>query len=146
MSNKNKKVCATLNYNEHVLISNSTFTASNSIYAYVSLAGFSIRITGAAIGLNCAITVEIKTYTSVIKKNKKKHDKMVLLAENKLNSAEVLISKSLIDSYIVQGELVLVTNLLKKYENIKKETKILRSLTIHCNDFNLFIKQGYRIV
>ena len=65
---------------------------------------------------------------------------MVLLAENKLNSAEVLISKSLIDSYIVQGELVLVTNLLKKYENIKKETKILRSLTIHGNDFNLFIK------
>ena len=44
----------------------------------------------------------------MIKKKKKKHDKIVLLAKNKLNSMEVLISRSLFNSYISHEELVLV--------------------------------------
>ena len=35
----------------------------------------------------------------MIKKKKKKHDKIVLLLKDKLNTVEVLISKSLIDSW-----------------------------------------------
>ena len=51
-----------------------------------------------ALGLKiCAITAAIEKYKSVIKKKKKKHDKIVLLAKSKLNSIEVLISKVLID-------------------------------------------------
>ena len=54
-----------------------------------------------AIGLKiCAITAGIKKYKSIIKKKKKKHDKIVLQATFKLNSIEVLISKALIDSNI----------------------------------------------
>ena len=45
----------------------------------------------------CAITAAIEKYKSAIKKKKKKHDKIVLLAKSKLNSIEVLISKVLID-------------------------------------------------
>ena len=45
----------------------------------------------------CAITAAIEKYKSAIKKKKKKHDKIVFLAESKLNSIEVLISKVLID-------------------------------------------------
>ena len=45
----------------------------------------------------CAITAAIEKYKSSIKKKKKKHDKIVLLAKSKLNSIEVLISKVLID-------------------------------------------------
>ena len=40
----------------------------------------------------------IKKYKSIIKKKKKKHDKVVLLAKTKLNSIEVLISNALTDS------------------------------------------------
>ena len=40
-----------------------------------------------AIGLKiCAITAGIKEYMSIIKKKKKKHDKILLLAKSKLNS------------------------------------------------------------
>ena len=46
-------------------------------------------------------------------KKEKKHDKRVLLTNNKLNSIEVLISKVLIDSNISQDEIVLV-NMLKE--------------------------------
>ena len=46
-----------------------------------------IEITSSAIGLNvCAITAGIKKYKSIIKKKKKKHDRIVLLAKSKLNS------------------------------------------------------------
>ena len=42
---------------------------------------------------------------SFIKKKKKKHDQIVLLAISKLNSIEVLISKALIDSVISHGKI-----------------------------------------
>ena len=70
------------------------------------------------------ITAAIKKYTSVIKKKKKKHDKIVLLAKSKLNSMEVLISKALIDSVISHEEFVLI-NVLKQYNEMKKEIKNL---------------------
>ena len=57
----------------------------------------------------CAITAGIKKYKSIIKKKKKKHDKIALLGKNKLNTIEVLISKALINSYI-SHEFVSVNN------------------------------------
>ena len=56
----------------------------------------------------------------VIKKKKKKHGKIVLLAKSKLNSLEVLISKALIDSNISHDEFVLINNALKKYDEMKE--------------------------
>ena len=44
--------------------------------------GIPIRITSSAIGLKiCAITAGIKRYKSIVKKKKKKHNKIVLLAK-----------------------------------------------------------------
>ena len=60
------------------------------------------------IGLeNCAVTKEIKKYKSIIKKKKKKNDK---IAKSKLNSIEFVVSKALIDSVISHGEFVLINN------------------------------------
>ena len=79
MSKKHKNVCIIINYIEHFLILGFTITGCVSISAFVSLAGISIGITSSAIGLKiCAITAGIKKYKSIIKKKKKKHDKMVL--------------------------------------------------------------------
>ena len=77
----------------------------------------------------CAITTGIRKYKSIVKKNKKKHDKIVLLEKSKLNSIEVLISKSLIDlniSNISLDEFVLVNNALNKYDNMKEGKKVLK--------------------
>ena len=46
----------------------------------------------------CAITAEIKKYKSIMKKKKKKHYKLVLLAKSKLNSIQALFPKALMDS------------------------------------------------
>ena len=83
MSKKHKNVCTIINYIEHFLILGFTITGCVSISAFVSLAGIPIGTTSSAIGLKiCAITAAIKKYKSIIKKKKKKHDKMVLLAKS----------------------------------------------------------------
>ena len=63
-------------------------------------------IASSGVGLQVfALTTGIKKYKSVIqKKKKKKHDKIVLLAKTKLNTIEILNSKTLIDSYINHDE------------------------------------------
>ena len=67
-----------------------------------------------AIGVKtCVITAWIKNCKSINKKKRKKHDKIVFLVKSKLNSIEVLISKTLIDSKISHDELVLINNVLK---------------------------------
>ena len=74
---------------------------------FATLVGIPIGTTSSAIGLKiCAITAAIKKYKSIIKKNKQKHKKTVLLAKSKLNSIEVLISKAVIDSVISHDEFV----------------------------------------
>ena len=48
----------------------------------------------------------IKKSKSIIKKKKKKHGKILLLAKSELNSVEVLISKTFIDSVVSHNEFV----------------------------------------
>ena len=93
--------------------------------AFAFLFGIPIGIMSAAIIPRiCAKTVGIKNYKSINKKKKKKHNKMVLLAKSKLNSIEVLIFKALIDSNISHDGFVLINNLLKQYDNMKKSKQI----------------------
>ena len=125
ISKKHKKVCTTLNYIQHSLILISTITGCIFISAFASLVGIPIAITNSAVGLtSCVLTAASKNCKSIIKKKKKKHDKIVLLAKSKLNSMEVLISKALIDSVISHEEFVLI-NVLKQYNEMKKEIKNL---------------------
>ena len=106
----------------------STITGCISISAFVSLLGIPIGITNSTIGLKiCAITVGIKKFKSIIKKKKKKHDKIVLLAKSKLNKIEVLVSKALIDSNITHDKFILINNMLKEYNEMKKEIKDLNT-------------------
>ena len=75
---------------------------------FASLVGIPSSVVGLKL---CVITTVIKKYKSIIKKKgKKEHDKIVLLAKDKLNTIEVLISKDLIDSYITHDEFVSVNN------------------------------------
>ena len=80
-----------------------------SISDFASLIGIPIKIRSSAIGLKiCAIAAGIKTFKSIIKKKKRKHDEIVFLAKFKSNEIDVLISKALIDSNISHDEYVLI--------------------------------------
>ena len=128
MSRKHKKVCRTLNYIENFLILASTNTGCVFISAFSSLIGIPIGITSFGIGLKIsAINAGTKKYKTIIKKKKKKHDKIVLPAKSKLSSIEVLITKALINSVIGHDEFVLINNVLKEYEEMKKGIKNLKT-------------------
>ena len=60
---------------------------------------------------------------SIMTKKKKKHNKIVLIGKDKLNIIEVLISKSLIDSYISNDKFVSVNNVLREFNEMKKEIR-----------------------
>ena len=91
----------------------------------LSLVGIAIKITSSTIGLQfCAINARIKKYKSIIKREKKKHDKIVLLGKSKLNSIGLLISKVLINSNISHDEFDLMNNVLKHFVIWRKKLKI----------------------
>ena len=103
-------MCKYLVYVEHLLILVSAVTVCVSISSLVCVP---VGSTSSAVVLKiCAITAGIKKYKTIIKKKKKMHDKIVLLGKAKLNTTEVLISKSLIDSCLTHDEFVSANNLL----------------------------------
>ena len=107
-------------------------TGCVSISAFASLVGIPVGIVSSAIKI-CAITVEIKKCKAIIKKSKEKHGKKVLIAKTKL-SVEVLISKTLIDSYVSHDEFISVNNVLNESGNIKKKkSNILINKYVWCN-------------
>ena len=114
MRRKNKNVYTVLYYIEIQLILIFTVSGCVSISAF-ALAGIHIGITSSEIELKiCVRTAGIKKYKSIIKKEKKKHDKTVLFTESKLNSVEVLTSKALID------EFALTNDVLKEFYHMKE--------------------------
>ena len=72
MSKKHQEVCTTLNYIEHFLILASTITGCISISVSAYLIGILIGMTNSSVGFK---------RKSIIKKKKKKHDKIVVLAK-----------------------------------------------------------------
>ena len=71
-----------------MLISVSAVTGCVLISAFPSLACVSVGITSSLVGLNfCVLIAEIKNYKTIIKK-KKKHDKILVLWKDQLNSLQ----------------------------------------------------------
>ena len=92
MSEEYKKRCKYLYNVEHFFILASTVTGCVSISAFVSLVYVPVGIANSAVGIKiCTITSRMKKCKPIIKKKKKKHDKIALLGKDKLNTVEVLI-------------------------------------------------------
>ena len=101
MSEKYKKACKYLNYVKQLVVLVSTVAGCVSVSVFPSLIPLPVFITSSAVAVKiCAINAGIKNYKSIIKKKKKKHDKIVLVAKDKLNTVEVLISKALTIYYL----------------------------------------------
>ena len=125
MREKRKKTCKYLNYFENLRILASTDTSCVLISVFDTLC-----VTSSAIGLKiCIIIAGIKTCKPIIRKKRNdNHDKIVLLGKSKLDTVEILFFKTSIDSYISHDEFVSVNNMLKEYNKMKEEIKILKLL------------------
>ena len=64
-----------------------------------------------------------KSLLKVIKKRKKKHNKIIALEKSKLNTIETLLSSAINDSKISQEEFTNIITEKNIYENIKQNIK-----------------------
>ena len=106
-------MCRAFNYFEHFLVLISAVRGCVSISEFASLVGVTVVIASSAVVLNtCELAKGFKNWKSVVKKKRKKHDKIMLLAKTKLNINEVSSSKASINSYINHEEIASVNNAL----------------------------------
>ena len=84
----------------------------------------SYRNTSSAVGLPICVTATgIKKYKSIIKKKKKKHDKILSLAKSNLSGIGILIFKALNDSNVSHNKVCLINKVPKELDDFKKEMK-----------------------
>ena len=112
-----------------------------SIASYAAVIGIQVGIAGSSLTLIFTISTDIsKSLLKVTKKRKKKHNKIIALAESKLNTTETLLSSALNDSKISHEELSNIIIEKNIYENIKeniKDTAELNSLERTIEDSSL---------
>ena len=117
MSTKYKKVYSVLNY----IMSTQLYQILQLLDAFPFLL-LLLQLVFPKLKI-CVITTGIKKYKSIIKKKKKKHDNILQLAKSKLNSVEVLISKTSSDSSISHNEFILTNNVPKRFGDTNEKIK-----------------------
>ena len=101
---------------------------SLSIASHATVVGIPVGIAGASLTLIfTVITGIIKKLLSVTRKKKKKHNKILLLARNKLNIIETLLSSAISDFTISHEEFAKIIDEKSKYEGIKENIKNVKT-------------------
>ena len=107
-------------YIDKILIILRATTGGISIISYTTAIGAPVVIASASFTLIFYITTEIiKKLLNITVNKKKKHDKILLLAESKFNSIENLISQAFGDLDISHEEFIMILKEKDRYEKIK---------------------------
>ena len=94
-----------------------------SIASYASVVGTRAGIAGSFLTLIFTIGTGIsKSLLKATKKRKKEHNKIIVLAKNKLNTIDTLLSSALNDSETSHEEFTNIITETNIYENIKELT------------------------
>ena len=97
-----------------------------SIASYASVVRIPAGITGASLTLVFTIATGIsKSLLKLTKTRKKEHNKIIVLAKNKLNMIDTFLFSALNDSEISHEEFTNIINETNIYENIKENIKEL---------------------
>ena len=109
---KLNKYIVSFDYLDKILITLSESFGMLSIASYTSVVGIPAGITGASLTLVFTVGTGIsKSLLKLTKKRKEKHNKIIVLAKNKLNTIDTLLSNALNNSKVTKDLLIL---LLKK--------------------------------
>ena len=123
---KLNKYLVSFDYLDKIFIALSASFGMLSIASYASVVGTPAGIAGSSLILIFTIGTGIsKSWLKVTKKRKKKHNKIIALAKNKLNTIDTLLSSALNDSEISHEEFSNIITEANIYENIKENIKEL---------------------
>ena len=122
------KYIASFEYFNESLIFLSLVASSISIASFVSVIRAPAGIIGSNYGLTFSITSRfIKTFLKTTRNEKKKHNKIAMLARNKFNSIESKISKASIYNEISHEDFDTIINKEKKYRESKESIWMINS-------------------
>ena len=123
---KLNKYLVSFDYLDKIFITLSASFGTLSIASYASVVGTPAGVAGSSLTLIFTIGTGIsKSLLKVTKKRKKKHNKIIALAKNKLNTIDTLLSSGLNDSEISHEEFSNIITEANIYENIKEHIKEL---------------------
>ena len=120
----NKYATTTFNYIDKILIVSNSTTGGICIVSHASVVGAPIGIASAGFTILFSLATRItKKLLKTARNKKKKHDKTLMLAKNKLNSIESLVSKALINMDISHEEYNTILEEKDKYQKMKENVR-----------------------
>ena len=120
---KLNKYLVSFDYLDKIFITLLASFRTLSIVSYVSVVGIPAGITGASLNLVFTLGMGISKSLLNLTKKRKKHNKIIVLAKNKLNTIDTLLSSALNDSKISHEEFSNIITEKNIYENIKENIK-----------------------
>ena len=118
---KLNKYLVSFDYLDQIFIALSASFGTLSIASYASVVDTPAGIAGSSLTLIFTVGTGIsKSLLKVTEKRKKKHNKIIALAKNKLNTIDTLLSSALNDSEISHEEFINIITETNIYENIKE--------------------------
>ena len=121
---KLNKYFVSVDYLVKISITLSASFGTLSIASQATVIGIPAGITSASLTLIFTIGTGIsKSLLKVTKRRKKKHNKIIALAKNKLNTIDTLLSSALNDSKISHKDFTNIITEKNIYENIKENIK-----------------------
>ena len=119
---KLNKYLVSFDYLDKMFITLSASFGTLSIASYVSVVGIPAGITGASLTLVFTIGTGISKSLLKLTKKREKNNKITVLAKNKLNTIDTLLSSALNDSETSHEEFSNIITEVNIYENIKELT------------------------
>ena len=130
---KISKYIVAFDYADKLFITLSASFVALSIVSHATVVGIPVGIAGASLTVIFSVmTGVVKNLLNIIRKKKKKHNKIITLARNKFNIIETLISRALIDFDISHEEFSKIIYEKNNYEQIKDNIRNAKST----NDLN----------
>ena len=128
MSKNPSKYIASFEYFDKSLILLYVATGSISIVSFATVIGAPVGIMSVSCSFTFSITTGfVKKFLNTIRNNKKKHNKVVILARSKLNSIESKTSEALIINEISHEDFMTILNEEKKYRELKESIRMMNS-------------------
>ena len=98
---KISKYIVVFDYADKLFITLSASFGTLSVVSHATVVRISVGIAGASLTVIFTVTTGVvKKILNITRKKKKNHNKIIMLARNKLSVIETLISQALIDFYI----------------------------------------------
>ena len=118
--NKLNKYIVGFDYLDKIFTTLSASFGTLSVVSHSTVIGIPAGIAGASLTLTFTISTGInKSLLQVTKKKKKKHNKIITLAKDKLNMIDTLLSSALNDLKISHEEFSNIMTEKNAYENVK---------------------------